>query len=463
MQQCSVDYTVTDGNGLTATNTITWTVPENSVVAVDDGPVTVSQNASVTIDVLANDLDPENEPFTITGIGDSTVAAVGDTVTVPEGVFEVVAGMALSFTANPDAVAGTHTYPYEITDASGNSDKANIIIEIEEVLTLGFFLDGDATETDNAVDINAAFAAGNPIAISDGNGGLDTLIESEEDYLAWAVATYGAGTTLDPVTRQVAAADGSTANVPVCLVEEVCGLGLEVSTGAPNHLVQSLDDTSITVESTYVTDKGDKVVNWGIRNFQVFGENSPPTVIGDITSLDNVNNLISFESLQTFNPGAYEIDAGWSGELFFNTTSLPDLSFNECDSQNIFELRPGGLTHSFPLPSGPYGTYVGGYAGSDFEITSNPLIPATVPQGSDFWTPVDSTGEITQIVQITDSQDGINFSGFFNVFRSDAISLRMGHILCRPGVIVKTLCGDFVSATDSDGVDHVEGSVTLGN
>lgn len=135
VQTCSVEYTITDGNGLTSTSTINWEVIPNTVVAADDGPVDAFQGQPVVIDFLGNDSDPEGDTFTISAKDGQPMSAVGDTVTTANGVWELVAGPQLQFTPNTDAPVGAavEVCTYEITDSGGNTDTADITVNIAEV------------------------------------------------------------------------------------------------------------------------------------------------------------------------------------------------------------------------------------------------------------------------------------------------------------------------------------------
>ncbi|MCH8856460.1 MAG: tandem-95 repeat protein, partial [Proteobacteria bacterium] len=65
----SFTYTIGDGNGGADTGTVTVTVNavNDSPTAVDEG-ATTNEDTPVTVDVLANDTDPEGDTLTVTGV-----------------------------------------------------------------------------------------------------------------------------------------------------------------------------------------------------------------------------------------------------------------------------------------------------------------------------------------------------------------------------------------------------------
>jgi LPXTG-motif cell wall-anchored protein len=65
------DYVLSDGNGGKATGTVAVTVTDGSPVALPDREETPYQRA-VTVDVLANDLDPNGEKLTVTTVTQPT-------------------------------------------------------------------------------------------------------------------------------------------------------------------------------------------------------------------------------------------------------------------------------------------------------------------------------------------------------------------------------------------------------
>ena len=62
-------YTVSDGNGGTSVGSVTMTVTgANDIPLALPDAANVQKNATVTIDVLANDRDPDNDVLTVFGV-----------------------------------------------------------------------------------------------------------------------------------------------------------------------------------------------------------------------------------------------------------------------------------------------------------------------------------------------------------------------------------------------------------
>ncbi|EBA08680.1 Ig-like domain-containing protein [Sagittula stellata] len=116
------DYTADDGNGGTDTGTITVTVgnPGNQPpVATDDDAVT-AEDQPVTIDVLSNDTDPEDDTITITEVG---TPANGTAVIDP-----TTGG--IIYTPN-DGFLGIDTFTYTVTDGTpGNTSTATVSVGV---------------------------------------------------------------------------------------------------------------------------------------------------------------------------------------------------------------------------------------------------------------------------------------------------------------------------------------------
>ncbi|WP_420641694.1 Ig-like domain-containing protein [Candidatus Leptofilum sp.] len=109
---------VTDGNG--GADAITVNVTINPInddpVAVDDTSATPPDTA-VTINVLDNDTDPEDDSLTITAVTQGSKGSVTHD------------GSTLTYTPNPGEV-GTDTFTYTISDGTTGSDTGTVTIQL---------------------------------------------------------------------------------------------------------------------------------------------------------------------------------------------------------------------------------------------------------------------------------------------------------------------------------------------
>ncbi len=118
----SFPYTISDGLGGTATARVDVTVsdtpppPNRPPNAVDD-QATTQRDRSVTINVLANDSDPDGDLLLLTGISDPLHGAAA------------IANRAISYT--PDAgFVGVDTFTYAISDGRGGNDEASVTVNV---------------------------------------------------------------------------------------------------------------------------------------------------------------------------------------------------------------------------------------------------------------------------------------------------------------------------------------------
>ncbi|EKO3806769.1 tandem-95 repeat protein, partial [Vibrio harveyi] len=140
--EATVTYVVTDG-ALTDEATVTVTVnPINDApVAVND-TVTTDEDTAVTIDVLANDSDPENDTLTITA---ASVPAEQGTVTIVDGK--------LVFTP-AENFYGDATISYTISDGQ-LTDDATVAVTVNPVNDAPVAVnDTVGTDEDTAVTID---------------------------------------------------------------------------------------------------------------------------------------------------------------------------------------------------------------------------------------------------------------------------------------------------------------------
>ena len=102
----------------------------NSVDAVDDRGNTTEQGQPVSIDVTANDTDPEQDAFEVTQIAGQD-AEVGVPVDVANGTATLQADGNITFAPDAD-FSGDTEFEYTITDAKGAVDTATVSVHVNE-------------------------------------------------------------------------------------------------------------------------------------------------------------------------------------------------------------------------------------------------------------------------------------------------------------------------------------------
>jgi large repetitive protein len=130
-------YTIIDPDGLTATGAITVTVqsPPNQPPVASPDRARTPFGQPVTIDVLANDTDPDGGKLTITAVGPA--APSGSLTILPTGVrFTPAAGF-----------AGPATFTYTVSDPQGGSSTAAVSVNVDACVAPAPLLSDDSAST----------------------------------------------------------------------------------------------------------------------------------------------------------------------------------------------------------------------------------------------------------------------------------------------------------------------------
>lgn len=155
----SFAYTISDGRGGTAATTVNITV-----MAVNDLPIArndsaeVTEGATVTIPVLTNDSDPENQALTITNV---TTPTSGTVVNNGDGTLTFTAGFNVS----------SSNFSYTISDGNGGTATGTVNLTINP-LNLNGTNQGNnliGTELNNHINGNGGDD------LIEGRGGNDTI------------------------------------------------------------------------------------------------------------------------------------------------------------------------------------------------------------------------------------------------------------------------------------------------
>jgi hypothetical protein len=118
----SFTYTIKDDRGATSSATVTVGVgakPNEKPVAKDD-EMSTPYGAPVTIDVLANDSDPEGQAIIIKEVNSNT----GATVEIVDGKVKYTPK------SNFNTAGGNDSFTYTIEDVQGATDSASVTVSV---------------------------------------------------------------------------------------------------------------------------------------------------------------------------------------------------------------------------------------------------------------------------------------------------------------------------------------------
>ncbi|HDM8162029.1 TPA: tandem-95 repeat protein, partial [Vibrio harveyi] len=289
----TISYTISDGQ-LTDDTTVAVTVnPVNDApVAVND-TVSTDEDTAVTIDVLANDSDPENDTLTITA---ASVPAEQGTVTIVDG--KLVFTPAENF--NGDA-----TISYTISDGQ-LTDDATVAVTVNPIQDAPVFTqDSYEFNYDENIDENVVIGQ---VSANDVDGSNITYSIKSGNDNGWFEINANGEITLTTAGAAAAANDfEALANVHNIVV---------TATGTDDPGTPLSTDINVTLNEQNVND-----------NAPVFGDNSyefnydenisESTVIGQVSATDVDGSNVSYAITSGNDNGWFEINA--NGEITLTT------------------------------------------------------------------------------------------------------------------------------------------------
>lgn len=114
----SFTYTVTDGNGGSATATVHLTLIGNGAPVAMNDSYTAVNGQPVTMAVLANDSDPDNDTLAIASFGQPAKGSVQ------------VSGSNLVYTPNSAGETGSDSFTYTVGDGKGGTATATVTVTL---------------------------------------------------------------------------------------------------------------------------------------------------------------------------------------------------------------------------------------------------------------------------------------------------------------------------------------------
>jgi large repetitive protein len=232
----TVTITANDGNGGTVATVFTWTISNVPPTAVDDTYIT-NEDVPITMNVTANDVDPDANPGTPIEI--INVAATNGTAVIdPDG--------RITFTPNPN-YNGVATVTYTISDGLGGFSTAVATITINPVNDAPI---ASAFGDQNSVDSQAISLPLGPV-FSDLES--DTLTYSAAGLPLGLMINEATGEITGTIDRAASQASGGVYSVTITATDPG-GLAADasfvwrVTNPAPN----AVDDTATTTEDVPV-------------------------------------------------------------------------------------------------------------------------------------------------------------------------------------------------------------------
>ncbi|WP_370401600.1 tandem-95 repeat protein [Sulfitobacter sp. JB4-11] len=186
--EATISYTIEDPEGLqdSALHTITVVPVDDAPVAEDDAAET-DEDTPVTVDVLANDSDPDGDPLTVTE------------ATSPDGTVEITPE-GLVFTP-AENFNGPTTISYTVQDPDGNEDTATVAVNVVPVNDAPDAVDdSDETPFETAVTVdllaNDSDVDGDDLSVIEATvpGEQGTLVNNGDGTVTFTPAAGFAGT-----------------------------------------------------------------------------------------------------------------------------------------------------------------------------------------------------------------------------------------------------------------------------
>ena len=319
-------YTVADGNGGfdTAAVTVTVSAEPDPPVAVDDTDST-PEDTPATVDVLANDADPDGDGLSVSAV---TQGANGSVVNN---------GSDVTYSPNLNWT-GTDTFTYTVTDGNGGFDTAQVTVTVAAQPDPPVAVaDTDSTPEDTSVTVDVLANDSDPdsdplsvSAITQGangsvtNNGTDVTYDPDPDWNGIDTFSY-------TVTDGNGGFDSSTVTVTVDPVNDDPLAGTDTKTvGEDSSVTIPVLDNDSDVE-------GDPLTITGV----IDGSNG--VVVNNGTNVTYIPNPDWF-GVDTF---MYTISDGNGGsasaDVTVTVTPVNDDPLGMADSATTFEDTPVGV------------------------------------------------------------------------------------------------------------------------
>src|SRR5438445_766333 len=413
----TIGYSISDGNGGTASALITVTVSavNDPPVAVDDAANT-AEDVPVTISALDNDSDVDGDSLTITSVSATNGTAV------------IVGGTNVLFTPAAN-FNGTATIGYSISDGNGGTASALITVTVSPVNDPPVAVD-DAANTaedvpvtisalDNDSDVDGDSLTITSVSATNGTavivGGTNVLFTPAANFngtatIGYTISDGNGGTTSALITVTV-----SPVNDPPVAVDDAANTAEDVPvTISALDNDSDVDGDSLTITSVSPTNGTAVIVGGTNVLFTPAANFNGTATIGYSISDGNggtASALITVTVSPVNNPPVAVDDAANTAEDLPVTISALDndsdvdgdsLTITSVSATNGKAVIVGGTNVVFALEASFHGTATIGYTISDGNGgTASALITVTVSAVNDPPVPVDDKASTAEDVPVT--------------------------------------------------------------
>jgi hypothetical protein len=342
----SFTYTVSDGNGGTASATVSI-----NVSSVNDGPianpdaVSVAEDGTVSIGVLANDNDPEDDPLTVTAV---TQGAHGTVAVNPDKTVRYTPA------ANYN---GPDVFAYTISDGNGGAASGAVTVNVTPV-------NDPPVAVNDAATVVAGSAVTVPVLANDADldgPGLSVVSVTQGAHGTVAVnadqtVTYTAGLYLgaDSFTYTVSDGAGGTATATVSVnvtAPARVAAGIQARYDFNEGSGNTINDTSGVGAPLNLTIGKPSATAWVAGGFTV-QSNASIESIGDATKIISSaqsSNAVTVEAW--VRPSSLSLNNGRIAMISKNPAQR-NLVFAQSGSLYEAQVRTSSGTPSLQTPEG---------------------------------------------------------------------------------------------------------------
>ncbi len=191
----SFTYTIADGNGGTATASVTGTVDAvNDPPVANDDAYATTEDTPITVFPLGNDTDIDGGTLIISEIFANGADSSG-TLTLPSGsTVTINANGSLTYTPGSN-VTGAETIEYQVEDGAGGQDTGQITFTVTGVNDPPLAVDDTATTSENT---NLSVSSGSGLLANDrdldGNALVVSQVAGAPGNIGLPIAGSGGGT-----------------------------------------------------------------------------------------------------------------------------------------------------------------------------------------------------------------------------------------------------------------------------